>query len=192
MLKSLFVVVFGLLPISLTFATPLQHLMHVEKPLHSSKNELLSQSALSTQNYADFTGIWSGMCHADGEAQGGWEGVLDIKNDQGWIQLCDQGRCDDYAIGKNISTREVQGESFFVEHHIFSWSSITSLSFNFVAISDDVVSSGKHAVSSISGRSTFTLKDGKLSIQHEVFEFDYAEEANQSKFICELVRQPGA
>jgi len=196
MSKSFFVVIFSLLSLSEAFATPLQHLMHVERPPHAPEYKSLSQSVLTTQNYTDFTGQWSGICRADEEEQsdrkkqGDEKESLDIKNNRDWIQICYKGECDDYDVGKDISQHEMLGEGFFVEHDIFSWSSATSLAFNFVAVFNDALPSGKHAVSSMSGRSTFTLKEDKLIVQHEISEFDHAEEATQSKFVCELVRQP--
>ncbi len=198
--------IFSLFATSLAFANPLASLIQAEKPSHAPRNASLSEPALNTQNYTDFTGEWSGACQTNDDENPGAEtgaekrqpdkhkqSSINIKNNQDWIQVCIKNKCSDYEIGKDVSQyQEMQGGAFFAEHLLLNWSNDARLLINTIDIYSDTFDNNERSVFSMLGRSIFSLKEDKLTIQHEIHEFEDAEDATQNKFVCELKRQPTA
>ena len=183
------VIIFSLLSVSIGFANSIHPLMHVESLPHLSNYKTVSQAAPVMQNHADFTGRWLGTCQAEGQESRGEKEFLEIQNNRDWIQVCSEDTCEAYNIGKDNSQHQVLGDMSYVEHANLTWSTDTSLLMNLVAVYSRSIN-GEYFISSLAGRSILTLKEDKLVVQHEYYDFDGTEKVDQSKFVCELVRQP--
>ena len=191
MSKYFLIAVFNLLPLSLTFAAPLQHLLPLEKPIsaHTLKNTSRTQAVITTQNYTDFTGQWSGTCQTSDERIDS-KAEINIKNDQHWIQLSleGEGSSNSYEIGKKISQDLIEPDFFILGHALFSWTDDARLLLNHVGIYAETLPDGELSVGSTSGRAIFSLKEDKLILQQEINVFEDAEASTPYKVVCELTK----